>query len=125
MRRVVGPGASPPVVAGRRRRAPAGAPALEPVYGESYEPEIEEEDDVRPVASGFELTPVDPSDGDYIEIGRGVATQGGPEPTWTATMSTFAVASAPVAIKAAWMPTVVPLTRNQVRSAPNASAASS
>ncbi|KAK3279163.1 hypothetical protein CYMTET_12939 [Cymbomonas tetramitiformis] len=96
MRRVVGPGASPPVVAGRRRRAPAGAPALEPVYGESYEPEIEEEDDVRPVASGFELTPVDPSDGDYIEIGRGVATQGGPEPTWTATMSTFAVASAPV-----------------------------
>ncbi|KAK3269698.1 hypothetical protein CYMTET_21866 [Cymbomonas tetramitiformis] len=121
---------APPGAAGWRRQAPAEAPALEPVDGEGHEPEIEEDDDVRPIASGFEFTPVEPNDGDYIGIGRGVATQvtscagglveapgadyfpsvrcgragpsGGAELTWTAAMSTFAVAPASVPETGKW-----------------------
>ncbi|KAK3276928.1 hypothetical protein CYMTET_15032 [Cymbomonas tetramitiformis] len=100
-------------------RGPVSGEGHEPEDGD-------EEEDVMSVANAFEFTPAEPGEGDYIEIERGGgdtgdvlhggdwwrylvpttfvpvwdvtgrALRGEPAPGWTDTMSTFAVAPAPV-----------------------------
>ncbi|KAK3256088.1 hypothetical protein CYMTET_34758 [Cymbomonas tetramitiformis] len=100
-------------------RGPVSGEGHEPEDGD-------EEEDVMSVANAFEFTPAEPGEGDYIEVERGGgdtgdilhggdwwrhlvpttfvpvwdvtgrALRGEPAPGWTDTMSTFAVAPAPV-----------------------------